>query len=237
MYTYTLREVMHMGKKAIDMTGKKFGRWTVLDNAERPVNSTQTGLYWLCVCECGTRVVKYGNELRSRGGSCGCLKSEMSCKRMKKMQHDKYGELSDRFFSRFKKSDSGCWEWTAHRDKDGYGFMPASGTSIRAHRFSYEYHYGEIPNGLVVCHKCDNPGCVNPDHLFVGTIKDNCRDMLSKERDAMIGSRNNKAILSEQQALEIKYSKEKTSVIAKKYSVSTSTVKRIRSGKSWSHLQ
>ena len=76
-----------------------------------------------------------------------------------------------------------CWIWTAFCNADGYGvFGTGAKTLISPHRFSWELHFGPIPDGLWVLHKCDNPPCVNPSHLFLGTQLDNIQDMLSKGR-------------------------------------------------------
>lgn len=76
-----------------------------------------------------------------------------------------------------------CWEWTAARDANGYGvFHYADGRRVLAHRWSYEHHVGPIPDGLWVRHQCDNPPCVNPEHLLVGTPMDNSRDMVRRGR-------------------------------------------------------
>ena len=92
--------------------------------------------------------------------------------------------LEERFWAKVTKGD-GCWEWNA-RTKPGkwpYGLLRLRrGKDVRAHRFSYELNVGPIPPGMMVCHKCDNPKCVRPDHLFVGTCKDNMQDCLSKGR-------------------------------------------------------
>lgn len=81
---------------------------------------------------------------------------------------------------------SDCWEWTAGRTlSGGYGVFYSSGKTVRATRWIWQYLFGPIEDGLLVCHKCDHPWCVNPDHLFLGTDRDNLRDMASKGRHWM----------------------------------------------------
>lgn len=79
------------------------------------------------------------------------------------------------------KAENGCWEWNGHT-RYGYGFFWFNGKDIRAHRYSYEKFVGKIPRGMFVCHKCDNKKCVNPEHLFIGTEKDNTQDSIEKNR-------------------------------------------------------
>lgn len=95
--------------------------------------------------------------------------------------------LAIRFWERVAISD-GCWEWTGLRDRAGYGRIGAlvsqKWRSLGTHRLSFVLHNGDIPPGICVCHRCDNPGCVRPDHLFLGTVADNMRDMKTKGRAA-----------------------------------------------------
>lgn len=134
----------------------------------------------------------------------------------------------------------GCWEWTAYKDIRGYGHISSEGRVLRAHRVSWELHYGEIPEGLCVCHHCDNTSCVNPRHLFLGTRVDNMVDMVRKGRSAHPenrGENNPGAKLTKKQVEEIrrKCAEGKTQRnLAEEFNVTFLSVSRIVNYKDWS---
>jgi len=99
-----------------------------------------------------------------------------------------------RFWAKVAKTEDGCWNWTASKRHKGYGafcYYRDDGTLVqgRAHRYSWEIHNGDIPDGMFVLHSCDNPACVNPDHLFLGTNQDNVDDMMRKGRNVSGGAK------------------------------------------------
>ena len=93
----------------------------------------------------------------------------------------KNAPYEERFFQKVNKTDS-CWIWVGAKTSRGYGSIRINGKSIGAHVFSYTHFKGKIPDGMIICHTCDNPSCVNPDHLWTGTYEDNHRDMWLKGR-------------------------------------------------------
>lgn len=146
-----------------------------------------------------------------------------------------------KFSMRYKIMPNGCWEWTGSRDQDGYGAFKSSfmgQTYRRAHRFSWAYHNNQIiPKGMFVCHECDNPCCVNPNHLWLGTPEENTIDMINKgRRRSDIGERSAQAILKEEQVIKILLDARPYSVIAHEYGVHTQTIASIKNRDSWKHL-
>lgn len=151
-----------------------------------------------------------------------------------------------RFWSKVKiGSPDKCWEWKGKLDAKGYGHFqishinPLGRDNPRAHRVSYYIHYGEIPNTLSVCHKCDNPSCVNPHHLFVGTYDDNNKDRARKGRSSH-GETHPKAVLTEEQAIlvmQMRHSGKSQREIGKSLGVSHVAIGNIFRGITWKHLK
>lgn len=139
--------------------------------------------------------------------------------------HRRYnrGEVETRFWARILKS-SGCWVWQGCRQYPGYGRMGLPGKKVEyAHRVSWTLHYGEIPVGLRVLHKCDNPPCARPDHLFLGTQADNLADMAAKCRGGTTS-------ISRRTVLAIRRSTESLRIVGARYGVSSTAVSGIRRG-------
>ena len=125
--------------------------------------------------------------------------------------------------------ESGCWLWTGKAASNGYGRAFFGGRSIPAHRFVYEALVGPIPDGKILCHRCDTPMCVRPSHLFPGTVADNSKDMVSKRRQH--------SVLTVEQVREIIASDRPASFFAAKFGVHRETVRCARIGKAWRHLR
>lgn len=157
--------------------------------------------------------------------------------------------VADRFFEKINKVESGCWEWSGAIGSHGYGnFAIGSERSSRkteyAHRAAWLIIHGPIPDGMVVCHRCDNKRCVNPEHLFIGTQHENVRDCIIKGRanyrsgpnPKIQGVRHPNARLSEEQVKAIFSDMRPYSKIASDLGVSVSTVHNIKTHKGWNHV-
>ena len=148
--------------------------------------------------------------------------------------------LRDRLFARVNKTDF-CWVWFGSKIKCGYGNIytgPGRTETKLVHRVSWELHHGPIPEGMLVCHECDNPPCVRPEHLFLGTDKDNNDDCMAKGRHSY-GEKHPTAKLTEKQVIEIKkkISDGKTLLgLSKEYDISRTQLREIRDRESWKHI-
>ncbi|HYF40922.1 MAG TPA: HNH endonuclease signature motif containing protein [Ramlibacter sp.] len=150
-------------------------------------------------------------------------------------------------------ANGGCWEWHLHRDRKGYGrAVDAATGEVLAHRISWIAHHGPIPKGMHVLHRCDNPPCVNPEHLFLGTNDDNAADRHAKGRSkGAAGERNGKAKLLPEHVAQIRrevallplspsgkrLKDGALAPVAAKYGISESSIRALVAGKTWSHIR
>lgn len=146
------------------------------------------------------------------------------------------------------RSEEECWEWIGYRNKPqkyilSYGRVYMGPKLLNAHRVAWIITHGEVPKGMLVCHKCDNPPCCNPNHLFLGTHADNVRDCVRKKRKNPVhGERQWCAILSESDVREIRRryvfrgGKNSTLGLAKEFGVDRSTITAITTGRIWKHI-
>ena len=148
---------------------------------------------------------------------------------------------TERFWSNVdRRGPDECWEWSSHRSR-GYGVFTTAGRKYKAHRLAWRFTHGPIPDGLLACHKCDNPPCCNPSHLFLGTDGDNTRDRDAKGRQRSIGrpgTRNERAKLTESHVTELRrqcISGCTFRSLAVAFGISERRVREIYSGYAWPH--
>jgi len=168
----------------------------------------------------------------------------------------RFPDLAGAFWARVDRGTTpdGCWLWRGNRDMKGYGRLYVDCRAIRAHRIAWTLTNGPIPDGLCVCHRCDNPPCVRPDHLFLGTSADNTRDASAKgrmatgERNCMSrpeivvkirGSNNHNARLTEDQVrlIRSRIGRVGQRQLAREFGVSKGTIWWIASGRQWKHVE
>ena len=149
-----------------------------------------------------------------------------------------------RFFQKMVKVESGCWEWQAARDKDGYGIFTFHGKPWRAHRWSYYAFNDGLGQGMFILHACDNPRCVNPAHLSLGTQQENEDDKTNKgRRPSQAGEINSQSVLTVKDVIAIKEILRRhhgkrgiVKFIGDWYSVTPQCISNIKSGKAWSEV-
>lgn len=149
-------------------------------------------------------------------------------------------KFADRFWSKVDPTGD-CWLWTARTTPQGYGqFFVRRGQYYGAHAVSHTLVHGPIPPGGVICHRCDNPPCVNPDHLFLGSQSDNALDMFAKGRASRThGTARLNARLDDDAVREIREAHPYHGLIrdlAARFGVSCTTVRKVRNGQKWRHV-
>ena len=151
--------------------------------------------------------------------------------------------VQQRFSASWELGNNGCWNWLGNLSPNGYGRIKFNGKIVRSHRFSWmQKNAQDIPNGMVVCHSCDNPTCVNPEHLFLGTVADNVADCVRKGRHARgerlshpraSGENNGNSRLTLEQVNIIKSDIRTQRAIASKFGVSQALISKIKRGEMW----
>ena len=137
-----------------------------------------------------------------------------------------------------------CWDWLKHKNKQGYGNIGIKNKTLMAHRVSYETFIGEIPKGMLICHHCDRPSCINPSHLFLGSHKDNSDDKIKKGRENLPRGENHwhihgKTKLCVDDVMKIKEKLKEglsTHKIALEFNVSAANISGIKREKHWRHV-
>lgn len=143
--------------------------------------------------------------------------------------------LKATLFNRCRLADSGCWIWTSHK-RNGYGLFYVDSKTQSAHRVSYELFKGHIDAGMHILHSCDNPACVNPDHLRQGTVKENMADREARGRRDVRGEQIGTSKLKEEDIVRIRRSVLPIGVLARWYGVDKSNIWAIRARKIWKHI-
>ena len=180
----------------------------------------------------------------SHGGFCNMHALRMRLTDTTEPGSKAHATLEQRFWRKVAKGQPNeCWEWLGGKRPNGYGHIQEGGrnsSDISTHRVSYRLRYGQIPKGLVVMHKCDNPSCVNPEHLMLGTYQANTADMIKKGRKvtvAPLGTENGKAILDEAKVRFIRNSTDSHAAVARQLGVSSGAIRGVRIGRTWGHVK
>lgn len=238
----------------IDLTGRRFGRWFVVGRVE----GSKPAL-WNLRCDCGREVVRPSGNL-ARGGSKSC-----GCRTVERNRSRRVDPIAA-FWTKVKKDGPAlrdglgpCWVWIGARDELGYGSINRRTYGEgSAHRYSWVLHNGAIEPGRIVMHHCDNPGCVRPEHLALGTHQDNMNDKVQKQRQArgethgdryargsrhgaathpekFRGEGNCKAKLTEAQVAEIRarVGRRNGAALAREFGVNKTTINAIKHGRIW----
>jgi len=206
--------------KLIDLTGQRFGMLSVVKRADK-----HYGVAWKCACDCGNSVIASSANLKKREYpqvSCGCLKRSRA----------KVNNVED---NSMPITETGCVIWLGLVTSGGYGRVAVNREYVLAHRYFYEKRFGKIPDGLCACHKCDTPSCINPDHIFLGTAKDNAEDKVRKNRHAY-GERSGSAKLNYIAVKVIRYYLSKgisQQKLARLYKIGQPQIRSIECGKNW----
>ncbi len=220
--------------KFIDLTGQRFERLLVLEysGSENPTGKRKYSR-WKCLCDCGNiKTILRSNLQSGSTRSCGCIKWPKG---------QAYDESLKKRILRNYEEVNGCWNWKKYKNSLGYGIINVKGKIHLAHRISWQIFKGEIPESLLICHTCDNPSCINPNHLWMGTNKENQEDMFKKNRSRHVrGDDHSSSKLDSEKVKKIRsLSKPRyytAKRLAEEFKVSEVTIHNIIYGRTWRHL-
>lgn len=186
-----------------------------------------------CVCKvCQSHFLEKPSIVKNGGGKFCCRSCYLIDHRAR--------PAIERFQENIGKPDeNGCWPWIGGGVSRGYGsFVSDSGKRMKVHRYAWELVNGPIPYGLCVLHKCDNPSCVNPHHLFIGTLDENSKDMINKGRSCR-GERHPNSKLTENDVASIRTLRDNGlsySDLARRFCVNQTAIAKIVKRENWSHV-
>lgn len=197
-----------------------------------PCFRQRNGSYvWFACLHCGTRFERKPSYARHGWGQY--------CSRACKDEAKTVRTATAAWFWRRVERSDGCWVWQGATAADGYGCLIRAGRSLLAHRYSYALTFGPIPDGLFVCHHCDNRPCVRPEHLYLGTVQDNSRDAVERGRLPR-GEAHRNARLTEQIIREIRArhagGTATTNALAREYGLYSGHVSDILHRRLWKHV-
>lgn len=207
----------------------KYGKLQIIRYAKRENGRD----YWLCKCDCGNEsIVKQCLLVSGNTKSCGCGKAHGTGGTQPKTIE----ELKI-YFKLFKKEQSNCWIFDGYKIKGGYGSITWNKKPWIAHRLSWYVFNGDIPKGQFICHKCDTPACVNPDHLFLGDYQVNSDDKVNKKRHR-IGSKQPNAKLTEELVVELRKNESEYNIaeLARQTNISEGALRHMFKRRTWKHI-